>query len=123
MTYQIKLTQVPGNDVALLKNALNHHVGTLQFLLETMEEKVYAKDLSIAVELWYELNKRTAVQHPVQASRIKLSIHKAFILLDAIKEYNRNGSNDYDKARCNRYYLAIDKQLPTYTQLAIQQNY
>lgn len=120
MTQQLKLEKVPQKDLELFKNAINHYSGTMQFLLETLEDLKYAKDLSIAVELWYEINKKTVQQHPAEKSKVKLSLHKAYVLLDALKNYNCNGLSDYEKSRCNRYYMVIDQQLPTTTQLLIQ---
>ena len=118
-TYQIKVKGVSQKDLDLFKNALNHYAGTLQFLLETLRKLEHAKDFSIAVELWYEMHKKTAVQHPAESPKVKLSLHKAYVLLDALKEYKTSGITDYDMSRCNRFYMDIDQQLPTYTQLAI----
>ena len=120
MTLQLKLDKVLQKDLQLFKCAINHYSGTLQFLLETSENRKYAKDLSITVELWYELNKKTVQQHPAEKSKVKLSLHKAYVLLDALKNYSCSNISDYERSRCNRYYMAIDQQLPTSTQLAIQ---
>lgn len=119
-TYQIQVKGVDQQDLELFKKALNYHAGTLQFLLETMQKLEHAKDFSIAVELWYEMHKKTAVQHPAESPKVKLSLHKAYVLLDALKEYKTSGITDYDRSRCNRFYMVIDEQVPTFTQLSIQ---
>ena len=120
MTLQLKLEKVPQKDLELFKAAINFHSNTLQFLLETSEDKKHARDISIAVELWYEINKKTVQQHPSEKCKLKLSLHKAYILLDALKSYSCSGVDVYEKTRCNRYYMAIDEQTPTFTQLAVQ---
>ena len=113
MTIQITLKKIDQEDLELLKNALSHYTGTLQFFTETGNyEESYIKDLSVAVELWHELNKRTIKQFPAEKSTIKLAAHKAFVLRDAVQNF-RHGNAPYEKSRCNRFYLAIDEQLPT----------
>lgn len=118
MMLQLKLEKVPKTDLELFKNALNHYSGTLQFLLETLEDRKYSKDLSIAVELWYDIHKKTA--HQAAKTKLKFTLHKVYILLDALKNYNTRDLCDYDRSRCNRYYMILDQQLPTTTQLLIQ---
>lgn len=122
MTYQIQLNKLAQKDFELFKIVLHHYAQSLQFLYETMDKRKYAKDLSICVELWHEFNRKTTVRHPAQQATLKLSLHKAYVLLDAFYEYQVDSHNDYEKSRCNSFYMAIDQQLPTHTQLAINSN-
>lgn len=119
MTVIIELKKVEQKDFQLFLNALNHYAGTMQFLHETMENRKFAIEMSIAVETWYEFNKKTVGQFPPNQSRLKLSLHKSYILCSALREFARESKNDLEKSRCNRFSAAIDQQLPTRTQLAI----
>ena len=120
MTIQIKLEKVPQRDLELFKNALASFTVTCQMILEISHNHNSAKDLSIATELWYYINKKTVQQHPPEKSKVELALHKAYVLLEALKGFSCEGIDTYDRSRCSRYYMAIDEQLPTSTQLAIQ---
>ena len=120
--YRVILTKVQQQDLVLFKNALNHFAGTMNFLHETMDNRKYMKDLSIAVELWYDFNTKTAGQDPAVNSRLKLPLHQALVLIDALQVHTGECENQYEKNRCNRYIMAIDQQLPTKTQLIIQKH-
>ena len=120
MTLQLKLEKVPQQDLELFKKAIHSQSETLRFLIDSTRDRKYAIDLSICVELWYEINKKTVQQHPSEKCKVKLSLHKAYALSDALRNYSCNGISDYDRSRCNRYHMAVDQQLPTATQLAIQ---
>lgn len=117
MTFQLKLKKLSQEDLELFKNALNVHSETLQWLLESTDNKTYAKDFSITVELWHEINKKTVGQHPSEKMKLTLSLHKGYILLDALKAYSCGNITTLERSRCNRFYLAIDPELPTFTQL------
>lgn len=119
MNFQIKLKKLLQEDLELFKAALQKHSNALQWLLESTENKVYAKDFSIAVELWHEINKRTVGQHPAEKAKLNLSLHKGYVLLDALKSYSCENISILERSRCNRFYLAMDQELPTFTQLAI----
>ena len=118
-TIIIELKKVTQEDLHLFQNALNHYATTLQFLTETLRDRKYPMELSICVEIWFDFNRKTSVQTPPKSPVVKLSLHKAYVLLDALQDYLRDLDNGFQKSRCNRYYMAIDEQLPTYTQLAI----
>lgn len=120
MNLIIQLKKVLQKDLNLFQIALNHHSGTMQFLNETMQERKYAKDMSIAVETWYEIEKKTVGQFPAKESKIKISLHKAYVLCDALFEYSRETNNEYEKSRCRRFIMSIDEQLPTAAQLALK---
>lgn len=120
MNLIIQLKKVQQKDLNLFKKVLNHHSGTMQFLNETIQDRKYAKDMSIAIETWYEFEKKTVGQFPAKESIIKISLHKAYVLCDALFEYSRKTKNEYEKSRCRTFLIAIDEQLPTATQLAIK---
>ncbi len=115
----ITISKVKQQDFILMKNALNNYAATLQMLQEIMPDpKRFMLDLSITVEIWYDFNLKTAGQNPPEDSKLKLAIHKAMILMDALNEFkNQATSNDYEKSRCRRFLMTIDEQLPTPTQL------
>ncbi len=115
-----EIKRVEQKDFQLFLNALNHHAGTMQFLMETIENKKYAIEMSIAIETWYEFHKKTVSQSPPKNSHIKLSLHKSYVLRDALQEYCRESLYDLEKSRCNRFSTLIDQQLPTFTQLLIR---
>ena len=119
MNYRIKLTKKKQEDLQLFQDVLHHFSGTRQTLIEATGKKEYAIDMSIAIELWYEINKKTLARHPAKESNLKLSLHKAYIMLDALQEYAKEYYSDYEQSCCNRFYMEIDEQLPTNTQLAI----
>lgn len=116
----IELKKVTQEDIKLFLEALNHYTRHMQFMHEALLDVKYAKDMSIAVETWYELNKKTVGQFPAQSSNIKFSLHKAYVMRDALICFIDDRKNDYKKNRCNRYLFAIDEQLPTATQLSIK---
>lgn len=120
----ITLTKIKQSDFELMKVALNNYSGTLQMLQEVMPDpKAFMKDLSITVELWYDFNVRTASQNPAENARLKLSLHKALILIDALHEMkSQSSTSDYERNRCNRFAMAIDEQVPTPTQLLTKLN-
>jgi cytochrome oxidase Cu insertion factor (SCO1/SenC/PrrC family) len=120
MNLIIQLKKVQQKDLNLFKIVLDHHSTTMQFLNETLPDRKYAKDMSIAVETWYEFNQKTSVQFPKIQSNIKLSLHKTYILIDALNEYSRETDNEYEKNQCLKYMFVLDEQLPTATQLAIK---
>lgn len=115
----IELKKVEQPDLNLFKNVLNHYTEIMQMLHETLQDIKYSKDMSIAVEGWYEFNKKTTSQFPPKESLVKMSLHKAYVLHNALREYAKNCDNAYEKSKCNRFVMAIDQQLPTATQLAI----
>ncbi|MFV8280545.1 hypothetical protein ACNKXS_03320 [Christiangramia marina] len=112
------------SDFELMKAALNNYASSLQLLQEVMPKpKEFMKDLSITVELWYDINMRTAQQNPPENSKLNLSIHKAMILLDALYEMrSQKSTQDYERNRCNRFIMAIDEQMLTTTQLLTKLN-
>ncbi len=120
MTVIIELKKVEQPDLNLFKNVLNDYTEILQMLGETLQDIKYSKDMSIAIEAWYEFNKKTTAQFPPKETLIKLSLHKAYVLNDALQEYAKNCDNSYEKSKCNRFVMAIDQQFPTATQLAIK---
>lgn len=120
MNLIIQLKKVLQKDLNLFKTALNQHSRTMQALNETKQDRKYAKDMSIAVETWYEFEKKTVGQFPAKESNFKISLHKSYVLCDALFEYSRETNNEYEKSRCRRFIMAIDEQLPTVTQLAIK---
>lgn len=120
MRILIELKKVEQQDLHLFLSALLHHSNMLQILNEATKNRSHSLNMSIAAELWYELSKKTTGQFPVEFSLLKLSLHKSYILMDALRDYFSETSSDLEKSRCNRYILAIDQQLPTPTQLSIQ---
>lgn len=114
-----EIKKVEQRDFQLFLCALNHYAGTMQFLLETMENRKYAIEMSIAIEIWYEFQKKTISQSPPKHSNVKLSLHKSYVFRDALREYSRETLHDWEKSRCNRFSTVIDQQLPTFTQLAL----
>ncbi len=124
MTSIITITKVTQSDLEIMKAALNNHASSLQMLQEIMPEpKRFKIDLSITVELWYDFNVKTASQNPAENSRLKLPIHKAIILVDALYEMRKQATtSDYERSRCNRFTMAIDEQVPTTTQLLTKLN-
>jgi len=116
----ITISKVQQSDLELMKAALNNYASTLQMLQEVMPQpKSFMKDLSITVEIWYDFNIKTAARNPAAHSQLKLSIHKALILMDALNELiSQSSTNHYERSRCSRFVFAIDEQLPTNTQLA-----
>ena len=114
-----EIKKVEQKDLQLFLNALNHYAGTMQFLMETMDNSKFAIEMSIAVEMWYEFKKKTIGQFPPKYSLLKLSVHKSYILCSALREYARVSRNDLEKSRSNRFSMVIDQQLPTRTQLAL----
>ncbi len=120
MNLIIQLKKLQQKDLNLFKIVLDHHSTTMQFLNETLPDRKYAKDMSIAVETWYEFEKKTVGQFPVKESNLKISLHKAYVLCDALFEYSREINNEYEESRCRRFIMAIDEQLPTAAQLAIK---
>ena len=120
MTVIIELKKVEQQDLNLLKNVLNDYTKIIQMLGETFQDIKYSKDMSIAIETWYDLNRKTTAQFPPKETLLKLSLHKAYVLQNALQEYAKNCDNSYEKSKCNRFVMAIDQQLPTDTQLAIQ---
>ncbi|MDT0643710.1 hypothetical protein RM553_12780 [Zunongwangia sp. F363] len=118
-TIIIEVKAVKPADFHLLKDVLNNYVSVQKTLSEIMTNpRRYMKDLSIATELWYDFNTKTARQSIPAKSNLKLSLHKALILLDALNEFRRQASTiDGEISRCNRFATAIDEQIPTATQL------
>ena len=115
----IQLKEMKPDDFHLLKAVLNDYAGSQKTLAVVMPDThSFMKDFSITVELWYEFNKKTALQNPPAKSNLKLSLHKGLILLEALRDFMRQRSSmDYERSRCNRFAMAIDEQLPTKTQL------
>lgn len=121
MTILIEIKKMEQKDLQLFLRAINHYAGTMQFLHETLEKKRYAMEMSIAVETWYEIQKKTLGQTPAVNTNLKLSLHKSYVIMEALREYSRDTDNGYDKSRCNRFSMVIDEQLPTRTQLTLNQ--
>lgn len=119
MMHIIEIKEVKPNDFILLMNVLNNHVATQKTLSTIMENPAqYMKDLSISVEMWYEYNTKTARQSIPEKSTLKLPLHKAIVLMEALREFTKQSSTvDYEISRCNRFATAIDEQLPTATLL------
>ncbi|MDT0689356.1 hypothetical protein RM549_06135 [Salegentibacter sp. F188] len=115
----IEVKQVKAQDFQLLKDVLNNYVSMQKTLSTIMSNpRNYMKDLSIAVEMWYEFNKKTAGQTVPENSTLKLSLHRALVLLDALLEFRKQASTiDGEISRCIRFATAIDEQIPTATQL------
>jgi len=120
----IELKKVQRDDLEIMKNALNNYAGSLQLLQEVMPDpKRFALDLSITVELWYDLNIKTASRRLAEYTKLNLSVHKAMILIDALNELRtQKSTTDYERSRCNRFTMALDEQLPTTTQLLTKLN-
>jgi hypothetical protein len=118
-TIIIELKNVKAQDFNLLKDVLNNYASVQKTLSTIMSDpKNYMKDLSIAVEMWYEYNTKTARQSIPEKSNIKLSLHKALVLLDALQEFKKQATSiDGEISRCYRFATAIDEQIPTQTQL------
>lgn len=120
MTIIIEIKKMEQKDLQLFLRAINQYAGTMQFLHDTMDKKSYAMEMSIAVEAWYEIQKKTLGQTPAVNTNLKLSLHKSYVILEALREYYRDTDNGYDKSRCTRFSMVIDEQLPTRTQLQIK---
>lgn len=120
MTIIIELRKVTQEDIKIFLETLNYYATHMQFMHEALLDVKYAKDMSIAVETWYEFNKKTVGQFPKQTCSFKLSLHKAYVMRDALISYMKETKDDYQRNRCNRYLFAIDEQLPTATQLSLK---
>lgn len=115
----ITIPNVKQCDFELMKAALNNYSSTLQMLQEVMPQpKNFMKDLSITVETWYDFNVKTAARNPAEKAQLKLSLHKALVLMDSLNEIiSQSSTNTYERSRCRNFVMCIDEQLPTTTQL------
>ena len=113
----IEIKKASQDDLRLFKNALNDHASFLQTMIEMdghRNTETFQIKLSITVELFYDLHKKTEKQIPSKKPGLKLPLHKAIVLKDALRDLlSQKSTVPLDRSRATKYYQAIDQELPT----------
>lgn len=109
---KIKLTQLSGDDIHLISEATNHYAGILKQLCVSENKSQQHIHLSILEELQFELLKMITKREKPKSITIKMEVHTAFVLYDALDNYGRDITSLLTSAITRRILMDLFPLLP-----------
>lgn len=109
----IKLSNIAHNDIVYLVEALRFHYQQLQTAYEATQNINIEDNISITLELFNELDKKSSKQFPPVNTSIVLYKHKARVLMMALNNWQHSLSKlSYEANKALIYKNRLLKHLP-----------
>ena len=112
MIDNITLKKLTREDFIIIVNALKVYNDALIQLLQSQNKCVYYIHSNIVEIVMYNLGRKLTGRSFGKTAKLKLEIHQAFIVHDALQHFTNVHDNELEKSVCRRILLNLHPQLP-----------
>ena len=109
---KIKFEKLAYEDLHAISNAAAKYASTLQLLVSRDNYAQQHIHASILNEFRFELLKRLTKRNSPEKSQIKMEVHTAFVVYDALQHYSHNTENQLEAAIIRRLIMHLFSLLP-----------
>lgn len=110
---KITLQTKNSDDFGPIANAGEHYAKTLERLIHLQNKAQQIIHLSILEEFRYDVFKKLTVREkPVKPPKLKMEMHTAFVLRDALQNYSNSTLDSHEAAQVRRLTMELYSLLP-----------
>ncbi len=109
---KITLQTKSSDDFTPIANAAEHYARTLDRLIQLQNKSQQHIHKSLLDQFRYDLLKKLINPNPPKAPKLKLEMHTAFIVRDALQNYSQSTLDPHEAAQLRRLTIELYSLLP-----------